>query len=76
MVLIRRITQTNAQPIGLLLTRFLIKNLEFAGQSVYPFCSRKHSSIRLDKSASKRQVFRVPTLVGSLEDKYSRNADL
>ena len=36
MVLVRRITQTNPQPLRLWLTR-LIKNVEFAGQSVYPF---------------------------------------
>ena len=37
-VLVRRITQTNAQPLGLRLTRSSVENLEFAGQSVYPFC--------------------------------------
>src|SRR5258708_3866179 len=32
MVLVRRIAQTNPQPFGLWLTRFLVENLKLAGQ--------------------------------------------
>jgi len=34
-VLVSRIAQTNTQPLWLWLTRFVVENLEFAGQSVY-----------------------------------------
>jgi hypothetical protein len=37
MVLVRRITQTNAQPFGLWLTWSLVENVKFAGQSIYLF---------------------------------------
>jgi hypothetical protein len=37
MVLIRRVTQPNAQPFGLWLTRLLVENVKFAGQSIYLF---------------------------------------
>jgi hypothetical protein len=36
-VLIRWVTQPNAQPLRLWLTRFLVENVKFAGQSIYLF---------------------------------------
>jgi hypothetical protein len=45
-VLVRRITETNAQPLWLWLTRLGVENLEFAGQSISPLLVVKHSSIR------------------------------
>jgi hypothetical protein len=39
-VLVRRITQTNAEPLGLWLTWFLVENVKFAGQSISPLLEK------------------------------------
>src|SRR5437660_606048 len=51
-VLIRRIAQTNAQPIRFWLTRFRVQNSKFARQVMMDLSFAKHSSIRVCNSAS------------------------